>query len=61
MRSDVNTISETKPFAEIAPLESLEKRYLAWATENFQGDRKALAEQLGISERTLYRKLRNNA
>jgi DNA-binding NtrC family response regulator len=27
--------------------------------ENFQGDRKALAEQLGISERTLYRKLRN--
>jgi DNA-binding NtrC family response regulator len=61
MKSEVNTISETKPFAEIAPLESLEKRYLAWATENFQGDRKALAEQLGISERTLYRKLRNNA
>lgn len=60
MKSGVNTISETGPFAEIAPLENLEKRYLAWATESFQGDRKALAEQLGISERTLYRKLKNN-
>jgi two-component system, NtrC family, response regulator HydG len=60
MKSGVNTISETRPFGEIAPLDCLEKRYLVWATENFQGDRKALAEQLGISERTLYRKLRNN-
>ncbi|ADE11040.1 sigma-54 interaction domain-containing protein [Sideroxydans lithotrophicus] len=46
-------------FDEIAPLENLEMRYLAWATEHFQGDRKTLAERLGISERTLYRKLRN--
>jgi transcriptional regulator with PAS, ATPase and Fis domain len=60
MKSGVNAISETRPFEEIAPLECLEKRYLAWAMENFSGDRKALAEQLGISERTLYRKLRNN-
>jgi two-component system response regulator HydG len=60
MKSSGSAISETRPFAEIAPLESLEKRYLSWATENFQGDRKALAAQLGISERTLYRKLRNN-
>lgn len=42
-----------------APLASLEKRYLAWAAEHFPGDRKALAERLGISERTLYRKLGN--
>jgi DNA-binding NtrC family response regulator len=50
---------EVGPLTEIAPLENLEKRYLTWATENFQGDRKALAERLGISERTLYRKLSN--
>jgi transcriptional regulator with PAS, ATPase and Fis domain len=47
------------PAEEIAPLASLEKRYLAWAAENFDGDRKALAARLGVSERTLYRKLRN--
>lgn len=51
---------DTSPFEEIAPLESLEKRYLTWATRNFKGDRKTLAERLGISERTLYRKLRNS-
>lgn len=50
---------ETKPFAEIAPLQNLEKNYLAWAAEHFPGDRKALAARLGISERTLYRKLKN--
>jgi transcriptional regulator with PAS, ATPase and Fis domain len=60
MKNNGSATLETGPFAEIAPLENLEKRYLSWATENFQGDRKALAEQLGISERTLYRKLRNN-
>jgi transcriptional regulator with PAS, ATPase and Fis domain len=60
IKSNLPPILESKPFAEIAPLDSLEKRYLAWAMENFQGDRKALAEQLGISERTLYRKLRSN-
>lgn len=51
-------LADTSPAEEIAPLENLEKRYLAWAAQNFQGDRKALAERLGISERTLYRKLR---
>ncbi|MDD5059372.1 MAG: sigma 54-interacting transcriptional regulator [Sideroxydans sp.] len=51
--------AEATPFAEIAPLENLEKNYLTWVVKNFQGDRKKLAEQLGISERTLYRKLRN--
>lgn len=60
MRSSKGEIPENKSFAEIAPLESLEKRYLSWAMENFQGDRKALAAELGISERTLYRKLKNN-
>jgi transcriptional regulator with PAS, ATPase and Fis domain len=59
LKSGTTDISEVGPLTEIAPLENLEKRYLAWATENFQGDRKALAERLGISERTLYRKLKN--
>jgi two-component system response regulator HydG len=59
MKSGKKEITETKPFEEIAPLENLEQRYLAWASKNFQGDRKSLAERLGISERTLYRKLRN--
>ncbi len=41
----------------IVPLETAELRYLQWALAHHKGDRKALAEQLGISERTLYRKL----
>jgi len=32
-------------------------RYLQWALARHGGDRKSLAAQLGISERTLYRKL----
>ncbi len=59
MKSGGTAISETGPFGEVTPLDDMEKRYLEWATEHFQGDRKALAERLGISERTLYRKLRN--
>lgn len=41
----------------IVPLETAELRYLQWALAHHRGDRKSLAEQLGISERTLYRKL----
>jgi transcriptional regulator with PAS, ATPase and Fis domain len=41
----------------IVPLETAELRYLQWALAHHAGDRKSLAEQLGISERTLYRKL----
>jgi len=41
----------------IVPLELAEQRYLQWALAHHDGDRKALATQLGISERTLYRKL----
>jgi transcriptional regulator with PAS, ATPase and Fis domain len=42
---------------DIVPLETAELRYLQWALAHHGGDRKSLAEQLGISERTLYRKL----
>lgn len=41
----------------IVPLKVAELRYLQWALAHHQGDRKSLAEQLEISQRTLYRKL----
>ena len=40
------------------PLAEVERRYLRWVYAAHGGDRKALAERLGVSERTLYRKLR---
>ncbi|PWB56485.1 MAG: Fis family transcriptional regulator [Nitrosomonadales bacterium] len=42
----------------IVPLEEAEQRYLQWVLENHGGDRSSLAHKLGISERTLYRKLK---
>jgi transcriptional regulator with PAS, ATPase and Fis domain len=47
-------------FSGIIPLDLMEKRYLEWAVGNFPGDRQSLATKLGISERTLYRKLQLN-
>ena len=41
----------------IIPLEEAEARYLRWAVARFPGERRELAQQLGISERSLYRKL----
>ncbi|WP_424243834.1 sigma-54 interaction domain-containing protein [Azonexus hydrophilus] len=38
-------------------LETLERRYLKWSRQIHGGDMEALARQLGISTRTLYRKL----
>jgi transcriptional regulator with PAS, ATPase and Fis domain len=43
---------------QLLPLEEVEQRYLRWVHDQHDGDRKALAEKLGVSERTLYRKLR---
>ncbi len=42
---------------EIAPLDDVENRYLDWARRQHAGDMDALARQLGVSTRTLYRKL----
>ena len=42
----------------IVSLEAAEQHYLQWALAQHGGDRHALAEKLGISERTLYRKLK---
>ena len=42
----------------VIPLREVEKRYLEWAVANHTGERAELAQQLGMSERTLYRRLR---
>jgi DNA-binding NtrC family response regulator len=34
--------------------------YLEWAVATFPGDRQSLAAKLGVSERTLYRKLKES-
>ncbi len=44
---------------ELLPLSQVELRYLQWAVARFDGDNKELARRLGLSERTLYRKLRS--
>ena len=44
--------------SNIVSLELAEQRYLEWALTQHGGDRRALASKLGISERTLYRKIK---
>jgi two-component system response regulator HydG len=44
-------------FHDVVPLQEMETRYLQWAAAAFPGDRRSLAAALGLSERTLYRKL----
>ncbi len=48
--------SYTAPHGVI-PLEQLETDYLKWILVRHKGDKRTLAKQLGLSERTLYRKL----
>ena len=50
---------ETARPQTIVPLAQAEQRYLQWALAQHGGDRQALAGKLGISERTLYRKLKD--
>jgi two-component system response regulator HydG len=50
---------DAKPgWDQIVPLSDAESSYLRWAVARFDGDRSQLARLLGLSERTLYRKLR---
>jgi two-component system response regulator HydG len=42
---------------EVLPLEEIERRYLVQVISKFKGDRDSLADKLGISKRTLFRKL----
>jgi two-component system response regulator HydG len=44
---------------EILPLDEIERRYLARMVAPFRGDRDSLAGRLGISKRTLFRKLQD--
>lgn len=47
------------PWGErVLPLAEVERRYLEWVESHSKGDRKEMARQLGLSERTLYRKLK---
>jgi DNA-binding NtrC family response regulator len=41
----------------LMPLDQLESRYLEQVSARFSGERRELARRLGVSERTLYRKL----
>lgn len=43
---------------DIVSLADAERHYLRWACASHRGDRRTLARTLGISERSLYRKLR---
>ncbi len=42
---------------DVIPLEEVERRYLRWSARHFAGERRELAARLGLSERTLYRRL----
>jgi DNA-binding NtrC family response regulator len=42
---------------ELVSLEEAEERYLRWVVARYHGEKKQLADKLGVSERTLYRKL----
>ncbi len=51
--------TQEKPFSgPVQPLDTIEQQYLRWALEQQGGDKRDLAKTLGLSERTLYRKLR---
>ncbi len=51
--------AEVEPFSgPLQPLEAIERQYLNWALARNGTDKRALAQTLGLSERTLYRKLR---
>jgi two-component system, NtrC family, response regulator HydG len=47
----------SKGFDKLLPLRDLEQHYLRWAINAYPNDKSWLAQQLGVSERTLYRKL----
>ena len=49
------------PPIELMTLAEAERRYVEWAARHFQGERRELAARLGISERTLYRRLGTGA
>ena len=55
---EVEFESETEPVGAILSLKEVERRYLRQVTAGFPGSNRDLARHLGVTERTLYRKLR---
>jgi DNA-binding NtrC family response regulator len=55
----VRPVGEFSTGDSIVPLRELLARYVAWAVASARTNHRQLARQLGISERTLYRKLRS--
>lgn len=50
--------AETKPSAEIPSLRNLESKHISQLLKRHGGNRRQVAKVLGVSERTIYRKLR---
>jgi transcriptional regulator with PAS, ATPase and Fis domain len=57
--SDTDTIQEPEEIEESLSLEKKEMDYIRRALEKHKGRRKEAAKELGISERTLYRKIKD--
>jgi transcriptional regulator with PAS, ATPase and Fis domain len=57
--SDPDTIQEPEEIEESLSLEKKEMDYIRRALEKHKGRRKEAAKELGISERTLYRKIKD--
>lgn len=55
----MNDLPEVKESGQLIPLDQLESRYLHSLLMNFKGSRRELAQELQISERSLYRKLQH--
>ena len=59
---DNETVSNVRQLldpGEILPLKEIERRYLIQVVSRFTGDRDSLAARLGVSKRTLFRKLQS--
>lgn len=54
-----NLTPDDKMIEQLPTLEEHENEYLQWLNQYFKEDKKILAEKLGVSERTLYRKLKD--
>jgi DNA-binding NtrC family response regulator len=58
LRSRFGSQTEVEDIEENLSLEEVERRMITKALRKHQGRRKNAAEELGISERTLYRKIK---
>ncbi|WP_430461244.1 sigma-54 interaction domain-containing protein [Thalassolituus sp. LLYu03] len=56
--ADPDLMPDVLPAGDIVALNDLEATYLSRIVSRYQGDNSTLAAQLGVSERTLYRKLK---